>query len=559
MNLDLEISQAAKIRRIQDVAASVGIRETELELYGQHIAKLTHSCLERFAGQTPGKLVLVTAINPTAAGEGKTTTTIGLGDALNRIGRRAVIALREPSLGPVFGRKGGATGGGYAQVLPMERINLHFTGDFHAITSAHNLLAAMIDNQLHWGGPVDLDARRVSWRRVLDMNDRTLRRVAVGLGDGRNGPLRESGFDITVASEVMAILCLAEGPEDLVQRLERIVIGRSRTGATITAKDIGAAGAMAALLADAILPNLTQTIEGTPALIHGGPFANIAHGCNSVTATRTALGLADFAVTEAGFGADLGAEKFINIKCRSSGLAPCVAVVVATVRALKLHGGVSKGDLASENIGAVKNGFVNLQRHIENMKGFGLAVIVAINAFSDDTEAERSVIVDLCAALGVQAHVCSHWANGGAGALELAHAVSTAADSVADPKAGLSLTYGDELALARKIEAIAKSLYRADDVAFSARAVRDLEKLQDEGYGRLPVCMAKTPYSFTAEETRTGAPSGFSLPVDEVRLSAGAGFVVALCGAVNTMPGLPRKPSANHISLGLDGRISGLS
>lgn len=559
MSTDLAIAQAAEIRRIQDVAASVGISEPELEPYGRYIAKLSSSCLERLGQQKPGKLVLVTAINPTAAGEGKTTTTIGLGDALNRLGRRTVIALREPSLGPVFGRKGGATGGGYAQVLPMERINLHFTGDFHAITAAHNLLAAMIDNQLHWGGPLELDARRITWRRVLDMNDRALRRIAVGLGEGKNGPMRESGFDITVASEVMAILCLAEGPEDLVRRLGRIVVGRSGAGTPITAEDIGAAGAMGALLADARLPNLTQTIEGTPALVHGGPFANIAHGCNSVTATRAALGLAEFAVTEAGFGADLGAEKFINIKCRSSGLAPSVAVVVATVRALKLHGGLSKADLTTENLAAVAKGFSNLQRHVENMKQFGLAVIVAINAFTDDSPAERALIIEKCADLGVEAHICTHWADGGQGALDLARAVSAAADRVVSPASDLNFSYGNEDTLIQKIEAVASSIYRAEAVTFSPGAARDLARFQSEGFGKFPVCMAKTPYSFSADEARIGAPTGFSLPVDEVRLSAGAGFVVALCGAVNTMPGLPRRPSAHNVSLGVDGRITGLS
>jgi formate--tetrahydrofolate ligase len=559
MSIDLAISQAATLRPITDIAAGAGIAEAELEPYGRHIAKLTAACLDRLTTRPSGKLILVTAINPTAAGEGKTTTTIGLGDALNRIGRKTVVALREPSLGPVFGRKGGATGGGYAQVLPMDRINLHFTGDFHAISAAHNLLSALVDNQLYWGGGASLDPRKVTWRRVVDMNDRALRRVAVGLGDGKNGPVRETGFDITVASEVMAVLCLAEGSEDLIRRLSRIVVGRSTTGASVTAGELGGSGAMAVLLAEALLPNLVQTLEGTAALIHGGPFANIAHGCNSVTATRAALRLGEFAVTEAGFGADLGAEKFLNIKCRSSGLAPAAAVVVATVRALKLQGGVKKGELGVENIEAVGAGFANLARHIENLHGFGLPVVVAINGFSGDTAAEQAVIVERCAALGVEAHICTHWADGGAGAEGLARAVAAAADANVDPERSLKLSYPADLPLHQKIRTVAQSLYRAADVAFSTGAAKELDRLEAEGHGHLPVCMAKTPYSFTADETRFGAPQGFVLPVEDVRLSAGAGFVVVLCGAVNTMPGLPRIPAANQITLGSDGRIAGLS
>jgi formate--tetrahydrofolate ligase len=527
MSIDLAISQAATLRPITDIAAGAGIAEAELEPYGRHIAKLTAACLDRLTTRPSGKLILVTAINPTAAGEGKTTTTIGLGDALNRIGRKTVVALREPSLGPVFGRKGGATGGGYAQVLPMDRINLHFTGDFHAISAAHNLLSALVDNQLYWGGGASLDPRKVTWRRVVDMNDRALRRVAVGLGDGKNGPVRETGFDITVASEVMAVLCLAEGSEDLIRRLSRIVVGRSTTGASVTAGELGGSGAMAVLLAEALLPNLVQTLEGTAALIHGGPFANIAHGCNSVTATRAALRLGEFAVTEAGFGADLGAEKFLNIKCRSSGLAPAAAVVVATVRALKLQGGVKKGELGVENIEAVGAGFANLARHIENLHGFGLPVVVAINGFSGDTAAEQAVIVERCAALGVEAHICTHWADGGAGAEGLARAVAAAADANVDPERSLKLSYPADLPLHQKIRTVAQSLYRAADVAFSTGAAKELDRLEAEGHGHLPVCMAKTPYSFTADETRFGAPQGFVLPVEDVRLSAGAGFVVA--------------------------------
>ncbi|QTN18946.1 formate--tetrahydrofolate ligase [Brevundimonas sp. AJA228-03] len=554
---DIEISQAATLEPIQQIAARVGIGPDALEPYGRYIAKLSREALARLADRPAGRLILVTAINPTAAGEGKTTTTIGLGDALNRIGRKTVIALREPSLGPVFGRKGGATGGGHAQVAPMERINLHFTGDFHAIGAAHNLLAAMVDNALYWGDDRGLDARRVTWRRVVDMNDRALRQVAVGLG-GTNGAVRESGFDITVASEVMAVLCLAEGPDDLAARLARIVVGRTRDGGAVTAGDIGAAGAMAALLGEAVLPNLVQSLGGTPTLVHGGPFANIAHGCNSVTATRAALALGEFAVTEAGFGADLGAEKFLNIKCRSSGLAPAAAVIVATVRALKLQGGVAKDALGTGDVAAVRAGFVNLARHIENLHGFGLPVVVAINAFHGDTAEEQAAIIDLCAAHGVEAHVCTHWADGGAGAVGLAHAVAALADANDDPGRALKLTYADDLPLEQKIRTVAQSLYRAADIALSAAARKDLARFEAEGHGHLPVCMAKTPYSFTADEKVSGAPQGFVLPVESVRLSAGAGFVVALCGAVNTMPGLPRVPSAERIGLGADGRITGL-
>ncbi|CAN5238554.1 formate--tetrahydrofolate ligase [soil metagenome] len=564
MSIDLEIARAATLKPISAIGEAAGIPVDLLEPYGRHIAKLSRACLDALQARPVGKLILVTAINPTAAGEGKTTTTVGLGDALNRIGRRTAIALREPSLGPVFGKKGGATGGGYAQVLPMEKINLHFTGDFHAITSAHNLLAAMIDNQLYWAGKpgtetAGLDPRKVTWRRVLDMNDRALRRIALGLGDGKNGPMRETGFDITVASEVMAILCLASDTADLIARLERIVVGRTRQDTPVTAGDIGAAGAMAALLAEAILPNLVQTIEGTAAVLHGGPFANIAHGCNSVIATRAALRLGEFTVTEAGFGADLGAEKFLNIKCRSSALAPSVAVVVATVRALKLQGGVDKAGLGAEDVTAVEAGFANLARHIENLHGFGLPVVVAINGFTGDTAAEQAAIVRLCAGLGVEAHVCTHWADGGAGAEGLARAVAALADGETDPHGRLKLTYADDLPLAQKMRLVAQSLYRASDIALSPAAERDLKRFEAEGAGHLPVCMAKTPYSFTADEMVFGAPQGFILPISEVRLSAGAGFVVALCGAVNTMPGLPRMPAAEHIGVDSAGHITGLS
>ncbi len=556
MSIDLEIARAATLLPIAEVAARAGIPEAALEPYGRHIAKLTRPFVEGLAGAAPGKLILVTAISPTPAGEGKTTTTIGLGDALNRIGRRTVIALREPSLGPVFGRKGGATGGGHAQVVPMEKINLHFTGDFHAIGAAHNLLAALVDNAMYWR-TVDIDPRKVTWRRVVDMNDRALRQITLALGDGRNGYVREGGFDITVASEVMAIFCLADGPADLIDRLARIVVGRTATGAPVTAAAFGAPGAMAALLADALQPNLVQTLGGSPALVHGGPFANIAHGCNSVIATRAALALGEFCVTEAGFGADLGAEKFLDIKCRATGLAPAAAVVVATVRALKMHGGVARDALGPEDVGALERGFANLARHVDNLRGFGLPVVVAVNAFAGDTAAEQARLLDLCAGIGIDAHLCTHWADGGAGAEGLAHAVAALAD--ANPAPAVDLLYPDDLPLADKIRTVARRIYRAADVAFGAHVERDLARFEAEGAGRFPVCMAKTPYSFSADEAALGAPEGFVLPVEAVRLSAGAGFVVALCGAVNTMPGLPRVPAAAHITLGLDGRIEGLS
>ena len=509
--------------------------------------------------QPRGKLILVTAINPTPAGEGKTTTTIGLGDALNRIGRRTVIALREPSLGPVFGRKGGATGGGQSQVLQMEKINLHFTGDFHAITSAHNLLAALIDNSLHYRLPtatgLPLDARHISWRRVLDMNDRALRQIATGMGAG-NAPARETGFDITVASEIMAILCLANDLADLQARLAAIRIGRDDAGTPVTAGDLGAAGAMTALLVDAMLPNLVQTIAGSPALIHGGPFANIAHGCNSVAATTAALALGDFTVTEAGFGADLGAEKFCDIKCRSAGLQPAVAVVVATVRALKFHGGASLADLGAENAAALATGLENLSRHVENMGKFGIPVVVALNAFTTDSAAEHAAVIDHCRdALGVDAHVCRHWGEGAAGAQALAHSVAALADA---GTASFRPLYADTLPLFDKLQTVAREIYRAADIALTPAATRQLRLFTDQGFGHLPVCMAKTPYSFTADEHIKGAVTGFTLPIREVRLSAGAGFVVALCGEINTMPGLPKQPAASRIGVDASGQITGL-
>ena len=560
MNVDLEIAQAATLKPIAAVAETAGIPADALDLYGKHIAKLDQPFLKAIADRPRGRLILVTAINPTPAGEGKTTTTVGLGDALNRIGKRTVIALREPSLGPVFGRKGGATGGGYAQVLPMEAINLHFTGDFHAITSAHNLLAALVDNHIYWGNKLDIDLRTVTWRRVLDMNDRALRQIATSLGDGFNGLPRETGFDITVASEVMAILCLARDLPDLEARLARIIVARTRAGTAVTAGDLEAAGAMAVLLKDAARPNLVQTIDGSPALIHGGPFANIAHGCNSVIATEAALQLGDYVVTEAGFGADLGAEKFLNIKCRSAGLAPAAAVVVATVRALKMQGGQAKDDLGTENLDALGNGLVNLGRHVENLRSFGLKVAVAINAFGTDTAAEHGLLSHTCEQhFGVKAILCRHWAEGGKGAEELAHHVVHLAETDEMPHEGFRVLYPDELALKEKIETVAARIYRAGGVSFTPKAKRELERFQASGFGHLPVCMAKTPYSFSADESLLGAPVGFTLPVREVRLAAGAGFVVAICGEVMTMPGLPRVPAASGMRLSEAGAIEGLS
>ncbi len=568
MHTDIEIAQRYTLLPIQSIGEKLGLDADDLEPQGRHIAKLATATLARIRHHPQGKLILVTAVNPTPAGEGKTTTTIGLGDALNRIGksignRKAAIVLREPSLGPVFGRKGGATGGGHAQVGPMERINLHFTGDFHAITSAHNLLAALIDNSLHFRLPTatghPLDARTISWRRVLDMNDRSLRQIATGMGQS-NGPVRETGFDITVASEVMAALCLADDLQDLQSRLARIRIGKDLAGAPVTAGDIGAAGSMAALLADAALPNLVQSLGGSPALIHGGPFANIAHGCNSVIATRAALSLADFAITEAGFGADLGAEKFCNIKCRSAGLAPAAAIVVATVRALKYHGGMALPDLANPNPKALDAGLEVLARHVENLAKLGLPVVVAINAFASDTEVEHQQILGYCAnTLAVPAHLCTHWADGAAGAEALAHTVVSLADANKDPHKTFRLLYPDSLTLTDKISTIAREIYRAEGISLTPGAAKMLAQFTEQGFGHLPVCIAKTPYSFTADEHVRGAATGHTLPITSVRLAAGAGFVVALAGSVNTMPGLPRQPSANHIGLDEHGAITGLS
>ncbi|GGB42419.1 formate--tetrahydrofolate ligase [Roseibium aquae] len=555
MASDIDIARAAKLKPIQDIAARIGVPDDALIPYGRTKAKISGEFLKSLEHRPDGKLILVTAINPTPAGEGKTTTTVGLGDGLNRIGRKAVICLREPSLGPCFGMKGGAAGGGKAQVVPMEDINLHFTGDFHAITSAHNLLSALIENHIYWGNELEIDQRRVVWRRVMDMNDRALRQIVCSLGGVSNGFPREGGFDITVASEIMAILCLATDLTDLQQRLGDIIVAYRRDRTAVTARDLQADGAMTVLLKEAIQPNLVQTLENNPAFIHGGPFANIAHGCNSVMATRSALKLADYVVTEAGFGADLGAEKFFDIKCRKAGLHPDAAVIVATVRALKMNGGVAKEDLGAENVQAVKNGCVNLGRHIENIKQFGVPAIVAINHFTADTGAEVEAVKEFCAGLGVEAVLASHWAEGSEGTVELAEKVAVLAES---GMAQFAPLYEDGLSLLGKIEAIAKRIYRADDV-LADNSVRDqLRRWEADGFGHLPVCMAKTQYSFSTDPSRLGAPNGHSVPVREVRLSAGAGFVVAICGEIMTMPGLPRVPSANHIKLNDQGMIEGL-
>jgi formate--tetrahydrofolate ligase len=555
MATDLEIARAATLRPIGDIAARAGIPESALLPYGKTKAKIDLGFVADAMARPSGKLVLVTGINPTPAGEGKTTTTVGLGDALNQIGVKAMVALREPSLGPCFGVKGGAAGGGYAQVGPMEDINLHFTGDFHAITSANNLLAAMLDNHIYWGNELGIDARRISWRRALDMNDRALRSIVGSLGGVANGFPREDGFDITVASEVMAIFCLADGLADLQSRLGRIIVAQTRDGGPVTARDLKADGAMAALLRDALAPNLVQTLEGTPAFVHGGPFANIAHGCNSVIATRLALGLSDVVVTEAGFGADLGAEKFLDIKCRAAGLEPGAAVVVATVRALKMHGGVAKSALGAEDVAAVKRGVVNLARHVENMGKFGLPVIVGLNRFTGDTPAEIAAVEDAMAALGTEAILCTHWADGGAGAVDLARAVMARLEA---GSARFAPLYPSATPLAGKIATIAREIYRAGDVAIAPAAQQKLARFEQLGFADVPVCIAKTQYSFSSDPTLLGAPSGHTLPVRDVRLAAGAGFVVAICGDVMTMPGLPRRPAAESIGLNAAGQIEGL-
>ena len=552
---DIEIAREAKKKPIQEIGAKLGIATEHLLPYGHDKAKISESFIKSLEGRADGKLILVTAINPTPAGEGKTTTTVGLGDGLNRIGKKAAICLREPSLGPCFGVKGGAAGGGYAQVVPMEDINLHFTGDFHAITSAHNLLSAMIDNHIYWGNEQGLDTRRVAWRRVMDMNDRALREIVCSLGGVANGYPREAGFDITVASEVMAILCLSNDLKDLEKRLGSIIIGYRRDKSPVFARDIKADGAMTVLLAQAMQPNLVQTLENNPAFIHGGPFANIAHGCNSVVATKTALKLADYVVTEAGFGADLGAEKFFDIKCRKAGLKPAAAVIVATVRAMKMNGGVKKEDLGKENVEAVKKGLGNLGRHIENVKSFGVPAVVGINHFISDTDAEIAAVQEYVASLGAEAIVCRHWAKGSAGIEDLAKKVVHLSESGASQFAPL---YEDEMPLFKKIETIAKRIYRAGEV-IADKSVRDQLKAWEEmGYGRLPVCMAKTQYSFSTDPNLRGAPTGHTVPIREVRLSAGAGFVVAICGEIMTMPGLPKVPSSEMIRFNDKGQIEGL-
>lgn len=552
MQSDIEIARKIPLKNIDAAAARLGIPARALLHYGPLKAKIDLNWLDAQPHNPDFKLVLVTAINPTPAGEGKTTTTIGLADALSRLGIRVAAALREPSLGPCFGMKGGATGGGHAQVAPMEDINLHFTGDFHAITSAHNLLSALIDNHLYWGNALNLNPRKMSWRRAVDMNDRALRNVVLGLNG--NGAVREDGFDITAASEIMAAFCLAENMTDLAARLSNMVIGQDKAGRPVRVGALKAVGAMTALLKDALQPNLVQTLEGTPAFIQGGPFANIAHGCNSVIATKTALKLADIVVTEAGFGADLGAEKFLNIKCRQAGLKPGAAVIVATVRALKMHGGAGKGDLSSENVEAVKRGLPNLQRHIENIRKFGLSPVVAINRFNSDTEAEFAAVAEACGEWGVSAIPCTHWADGGKGAEDLARAVIALLQAPGE----LRLLYPDTMPLADKIRAVAREIYRADEVVFSKTAKSKLAHFEKDGFGHLPVCMAKTQYSFTADPDVMGAPTDFSLPVRDVRISAGAGFVVALCGGIMTLPGLPKVPAADHIGLDDSGRIEGL-
>jgi formate--tetrahydrofolate ligase len=548
---DQEIARAAILRPIGEIAARAGIPADALEPYGRYKAKVGFDFIRSLEGKPDGALVLVTGISPTPAGEGKTTTTVGLGDALRAEGAQTMICLREPSLGPCFGVKGGATGGGHAQVGPMDEINLHFTGDFHAITAANNLLASMLDNHMHWGNTLGIHPRRITWRRALDMNDRALRHLVVGLG----GEAREEGFDITVASEVMAVFCLARDLQDLQERLGRMIVATRPDGTFITARDLKADGAMAALLRDALMPNLVQTLEGTPALVHGGPFANIAHGCNSVMATQLGLKLANVVVTEAGFGADLGGEKFLDIKCRAAGIWPSCAVVVASIRALKMHGGVARADLGSSDPQAVARGTANLARHIENLAKFGLPVVAAINRFPTDTAAEIEVVQAAMARLGTEAVLCTHWADGAAGASGLARAVLS---RIAASQIRYSPLYPDDLPLVEKIQTIAREIYRAGEVRMSRSVARDLQAFEAAGFGTAPVCIAKTPYSFSADPTVRGAPEGHVLPVRDVRLSAGAGFVVALAGDVMTMPGLPRVPAAESIRLDANGMIEGL-
>ena len=554
MKSDIEIANAATLSPIENIAAKIDIPKDALWNYGPTKAKVTEDFTTSLADKKDGKLILVTAISPTPAGEGKTTTTIGLGDALSQLGKKTAICLREPSLGPCFGIKGGAAGGGYSQVVPMEDINLHFTGDIHAIGAANNLLAALLDNHINWGNKLDVDPRRISWRRAVDMNDRALRNIVVSMGGLGNGFAREDGFDITVASEVMAVFCLAQNLTDLKERLGQIVVARSRNKELIRAHQLKADGAMSVLLKEAFRPNIVQTLEGNPAFVHGGPFANIAHGCNSVVATQTALKLADVVVTEAGFGADLGAEKFFNIKCRSANLKPSAAVVVATVRALKMHGGVAKGDLKTPNVEALKKGASNLKRHLSNVKKFGVPVVVAINRFASDSQEEIDCLTDMTKSFEVDSIPCTHFSDGGKGALELAQKVTSYLDSPSEFRP----LYANELPLVDKIKTVAKDIYGADDVNLTKKVTTKLAQMTEEGFGHLPVCMAKTQYSFSTDPKALGAPSGFEIPIRDVRLAGGAQFVVALCGDVMTMPGLPREPAANHIKLNDKGHVEGL-
>ncbi|MDB9831570.1 formate--tetrahydrofolate ligase [Candidatus Pelagibacter sp.] len=554
---DIQIAREAEMQPINDILAKINVPDesTAFSPMGRHIAKINLEYLDTLKDKPDGKLVLVTAITPTPAGEGKTTTSVGLNDGLNKIGKKSIVCLREPSLGPSFGMKGGAAGGGYAQVVPMEQINLHFTGDFHAITSAHNLLSALIDNHIYWGNKLDIDVRRIVWKRVIDMNDRSLRSININLGGVANGFPREDGFDITVASEVMAIFCLSNDLEDLEKRIGNITIAYTRDKKPVYAKDLKAHGPMTVLLKDAIRPNITQTLENNPAIIHGGPFANIAHGCNSVIATKTGLKLADYVVTEAGFGADLGAEKFLNIKCRKSNLKPSCVVIVATIRALKMHGGVAKDDLKTENVEALKKGLVNLQRHIENVKKFNLPVAVAVNHFIKDTNNEVKALIEFCDGIGVKASLCTHWANGGEGTKELARHIVELCEKNDDK---FKFLYESKTPLFKKIETIAKEIYRADEVIADTKIRNQLKGFEDAGYGDFPICVAKTQYSFSTDPSLKGAPTGHALPIREIRLSSGAEFIVVVCGAVMTMPGLPRVPAADTIKLNKDGEIEGL-
>ena len=554
---DIQIAREAKMQPINDILAKINVPDESAAFspMGRHIAKINLEYLDTLKNKPNGKLVLVTAITPTPAGEGKTTTSVGLNDGLNKIGKKSIVCLREPSLGPSFGMKGGAAGGGYAQVVPMEQINLHFTGDFHAITSAHNLLSALIDNHIYWGNKLDIDVRRIVWKRVIDMNDRSLRSININLGGVANGFPREDGFDITVASEIMAIFCLSNDLEDLEKRIGNITIAYTRDKKPVYAKDLKAQGPMTVLLKDAIRPNVTQTLENNPAIIHGGPFANIAHGCNSVIATKTGLKLADYVVTEAGFGADLGAEKFLDIKCRKSDLKPSCVVIVATIRALKMHGGVAKDDLKTENVEALKKGLVNLKRHVENVKKFGLPVAVAVNHFIKDTDNEVKALIEFCDTIGVKASLCTHWANGGDGTKELASHVAELCEKNEDK---FKFLYESKTPLFKKIETIAKEIYRADEVIADTKIRDQLKSFEDAGYGEFPICIAKTQYSFSTDPSLKGAPTGHSLPIREIKLSSGAEFIVVICGAVMTMPGLPRVPAADSIKLNKDGEIEGL-